>query len=32
VLRERMGHSPLEIVAGIVVGVCVAAAASRFFS
>lgn len=29
VLRERMGHTPVEIGAGIVVGVCVAAAMSR---
>jgi acid phosphatase family membrane protein YuiD len=28
VLRERMGHTPVEIIAGIVVGVCVAAAVS----
>lgn len=30
-LRERMGHTPIEIVAGIVVGIGVAAAVNCFF-
>jgi acid phosphatase family membrane protein YuiD len=32
VLRERMGHTRVEIAAGIIVGIAVAAAVSRGFS
>jgi hypothetical protein len=31
-LRERMGHSKIEILAGVVVGIGVAAVTSRLFS
>jgi acid phosphatase family membrane protein YuiD len=30
-LRERMGHTPAEIIAGIVVGICVAAVITRIY-
>jgi acid phosphatase family membrane protein YuiD len=29
-LRERMGHTRIEIIAGILVGIAVAAAVNRF--
>lgn len=31
-LRERMGHTPVEIIAGIAVGVCVAAGVHWIFT